>query len=229
MRPIRSYVLRQGRTTPAQKRALEELYPRHGLPFEIGSFRPARAFGRTAPLVLEIGSGMGETTAAIAQSHPEVDFIAVEVHGPGVGSLLNRIESLGLKNLKVIRHDALEVLERMLPDESLAAIHLFFPDPWPKKRHHKRRLVQAEFAELAARRLAPGGILHVATDWTDYADHIAQVLGAEPLFDLARSGFVARPATKFAARGEQLGHPIRDLYYRRKAITVPAGSPREAR
>ncbi len=229
MRPIRSYVLRQGRTTPAQKRALDELYPRHGLPFESGSFRPAGVFGRTAPLVLEVGSGMGETTAAIAQSHPEVDFIAVEVHGPGVGSLLNRIESLGLKNLKVIRHDALEVLETMLADESLAAIHLFFPDPWPKKRHHKRRLIQAEFAELAARRLAPGGILHIATDWTEYADHIARVLAAEPLFEPARSGFVPRPATKFAARGQRLGHPIRDLYYRRKAITVPAGSLREAR
>lgn len=229
MRPIRSYVLRQGRTTPAQKRALEALLSKHGISFQEEWLRPPAVFGRTAPLVLEIGSGMGETTAAIAQAHPEVDFIAVEVHGPGVGSLLNRIESLGLQNLKVIRHDALEVLEKMMPDGSLAAIHLFFPDPWPKKRHHKRRLVQPEFASLAARRLAPGGILHASTDWPDYADHIARVLAAELRLEPARSGLLPRPATKFEARGQRLGHPIQDLYYRRKAISAPAGSSQEAR
>ena len=228
-RPIRSYVLRQGRTTPAQQRALEELLPKYGIPFQTGFLQAEAIFGRRAPVVLEIGSGMGETTAAIAQAHPEVDFIAVEVHGPGVGSLLNRIESLGLQNLKVIRHDALDVLAKMMPDESLAAIHLFFPDPWPKKRHHKRRLVQPEFASLAARRLAPGGILHAATDWPDYADHIARVLAAEPWLEPAGAGLMARPATKFEARGQRLGHPIHDLYYQRKAITGPAGSPREAR
>jgi len=167
--------------------------------------------------VLEIGSGMGETTAAIAQAHPEADFIAVEVHGPGVGSLLNRIESLQLRNLRVIRHDAVEVLEKMIADASLAAIHLFFPDPWPKKRHHKRRLVQPEFAALAARKLAPGGTLHAATDWPDYAEHMNAVFSDEPLVEKATAGFTSRPATKFEARGKRLGNPISDLYWRRRA------------
>jgi tRNA (guanine-N7-)-methyltransferase len=213
-RPIRSFVLRQGRTTPAQKRALEELLPIHGLPF---SGQPLeKPFGRSAPLVVEIGSGMGETTAAIAQAMPQADFIAVEVHGPGVGSLLNRIASMRLTNLKVMRHDALEVLERMITDEGLAAIHLFFPDPWPKKRHHKRRLVQPTFAALAARKLAPGGRLHAATDWPEYAEHMHAVFSAEPLLEPVQDGFVRRPVTKFERRGERLGHPIRDLYFRRR-------------
>jgi tRNA (guanine-N7-)-methyltransferase len=215
VRPIRSYVLRQGRTTPAQQRALTELFPKYGLPFKDSPL--ATSFGRNAPLVLEIGSGMGETTAAIARARPDADFIAVEVHGPGVGSLLNKIESEGLSNLKVIRYDAVEVLEKMIPDGALAAIHLFFPDPWPKKRHHKRRLVQPEFAALAARKLAPGGILHAATDWPDYAAHMQQVFSGESLLMEANSGFVQRPATKFETRGRRLGHPIRDLYWKRKS------------
>jgi tRNA (guanine-N7-)-methyltransferase len=215
-RPIRSYVLRQGRTTPAQKRALEELYQKHGISFGPAPVSPSALFGRKAPLVLEIGSGMGETTTAIAQAHPEADFIAVEVHGPGVGSLLNRIETTGLSNLKVVRHDALEVLEHMIADASLAAIHLFFPDPWPKKRHHKRRLVQGEFAALAARKLAPGGTLHAATDWPDYARHMDEVFSREPLLEAAAAGFASRPETKFETRGKRLGHPIRDLYWRRR-------------
>ena len=179
-------------------------------------------FARAAPLVLEIGSGMGETTAAIAQAHPEVDFIAAEVHGPGVGSLLNRIESLQLRNLRIIRHDAVDVLEKMIADASLASIHLFFPDPWPKKRHHKRRLVQPEFAALAARKLAPGGTLHAATDWPDYAEHMEEVLSHEPLLDKAKAGLVSRPPTKFEARGKRLGHPIRDLYWSRREERLPA-------
>jgi tRNA (guanine-N7-)-methyltransferase len=215
-RPIRSYVLRQGRTTPAQKRALELLAPKYLVPLKAGLISSEDMFGRAAPLVLEIGSGMGETTAAIAQAHPETDFIAVEVHGPGVGSLLNRIESLQLRNLKVIRHDAVEVLDRMIADASLAAIHLFFPDPWPKKRHHKRRLVQPEFAALAARKLVPGGALHAATDWPDYAEHMEAVFSREPLLARAGSGFVERLETKFEARGKRLGHEIRDLYWRRR-------------
>jgi tRNA (guanine-N7-)-methyltransferase len=213
-RPIRSYVLRQGRTTPAQARALEELYPRYGLPFTAEALKSP--FGRNAPLVLEIGSGMGETTAAIAKTRPDADFIAVEVHGPGVGSLLNRISKEGLTNLRVIRHDAREVLERMIADASLAALHLFFPDPWPKKRHHKRRLVQPEFAALAARKLAPGATLHAATDWPDYAEHMELVLSAENSFEKADRGFAERPETKFETRGRRLGHPIRDLYFRRR-------------
>jgi len=215
-RPIRSYVLRQGRTTAAQQRALEELFPKYGLPFQPERIDSGKIFGRIAPLVLEIGSGMGETTAAIAKAKPEADFIAVEVHGPGVGSLLNRIAADGLANVRVIRHDAVEVLTRMIPDGALAAIHLFFPDPWPKKRHHKRRLVQPEFAALAARKLVPGGILHAATDWPDYAEHMNSVFVNETLLEPAPSGFVERFATKFETRGRRLGHPIRDLFFRRK-------------
>ena len=202
--------------TPAQKRALEELFPKYGLPFTDQLLSPMEVFGRKAPLVLEIGSGMGETTAAIAEARPDADFIAVEVHGPGIGSLLNRIASKDLSNVRVLRHDAVEVLERMIPDGSLAAIHLFFPDPWPKKRHHKRRLVQPPFAPLAARKLAPGGVLHAATDWPEYADQIERVFSENEDFEKAESGFAVRPATKFETRGKRLGHPIRDLYFRRR-------------
>ena len=209
-RPIRSYVLRQGRTTPAQKRALEELYPKYGIAFS------AEKIAAPRPLVLEIGSGMGDTTVEIAAAHPDVDFIAVEVHGPGVGSLLKAIEKQQLENLRVIRHDAIEVLENMIADGSLAAIHLFFPDPWPKKRHHKRRMVQPGFAALAARKLKVGGILHAATDWPDYADQIAAVLAASEFFEEAESGLVRRPVTKFESRGRRLGHPVRDLLFRRR-------------
>jgi tRNA (guanine-N7-)-methyltransferase len=211
-RPIRSFVLRQGRITPAQARALETLLPHYAIPFPESPLRSARK----APLVLEIGSGMGETTIAIAKAHPEIDFVAVEVHGPGVGSLLNRIAAEELENLRVIRHDAVEVLERMVEDGSLAAIHLFFPDPWPKKRHHKRRLVQPDFAALAARKLQAGGILHVATDWPEYAEHIEAVLAGEARLEKAATGLTARPETKFECRGKRLGHPIRDLFFRRK-------------
>ena len=210
MRPIRSYVLRQGRTTPAQKRALEELYPRYGIPFSSDKITSARK------LVLEIGSGMGETTIAIARAQPEVDFVAVEVHGPGVGSLLNAIEREKLGNLRVIRHDALDVLEHMIADGALAAIHLFFPDPWPKKRHHKRRLVQPGFAALAAQKLEPGGVLHAATDWPQYADYIDEVFSREPLLERAERPFSERPTTKFESRGRRLGHPVRDLVFRRR-------------
>ncbi len=208
-RGIRSYVLRQGRTTPAQQRAIDELFTTYGI-----AYRPALLEPRARPLVLEIGSGMGETTAAIAAAQPETDFIAVEVHGPGVGSLLKRIDEQGLKNLRVIRHDAVEVLEHMIADASLAGLHLFFPDPWPKKRHHKRRLVQPPFAALAARKLAPGGYLHAATDWPDYATQMAEVLDAEPMLERATAR--ERPATKFEQRGVKLGHEVRDLVYRRR-------------
>ena len=214
-RPIRSFVLRQGRTTPAQKRALDQLYPKYGIPFSDQKISSARK------LVLEIGSGMGETTLEIAKAHPEADFVAVEVHGPGIGSLLNAIEREQLTNLRVIRHDALDVLEHMVGDGTLAAIHLFFPDPWPKQRHHKRRMVQPGFAALAARKLAPGGILHAATDWPDYADHMQEVFSKEPLLEPAAAGFAARPVTKFESRGQRLGHPIRELLFRRTG-TAPA-------
>ena len=220
---IRSYVLRQGRTTPAQKRALDELLPKHGIAFSERLLSQEEAFGRKAPLVLEIGSGMGETTAAIAAAHPELDFIAVEVHGPGVGSLLKRIDAEGLRNLRVIRHDAAQVLEHMIGDATLAALHLFFPDPWPKKRHHKRRLVQPGFAALAARKLAPGGVLHAATDWPDYAEQMQAVFSQEDALEEAGRGFVERPTTKFESRGTRLGHAIRDLYFRRRGTAPAAG------
>ena len=213
--PIRSYVLRQSRTTPAQRRALEELFPKFGIPFSASPIDPRSIFGRSAPLVVEIGSGMGETTLEVAQAQPQTDFIAIEVHGPGVGSLLKRIEATKLANLRVIRHDAVEVLEHMIPDGSLAGLHLFFPDPWPKKRHHKRRLVQADFAALAARKLARGGYFHAATDWPDYAEQIERVLTAEPLLEPAAAASRSRPATKFERRGLGLGHRVRDLLFRR--------------
>jgi len=214
-REIRSYVLRQGRTTPSQQRALDELMPRYGVPYAENALDLANLFGRAAPVVLEIGSGMGETTARIAAANPGTDYLAVEVHGPGVGSLLKKIAELGLRNLRIARHDAVAVLERMVPDASLAGIHLFFPDPWPKKRHHKRRIVQPAFAALAARKLAPGGYFHAATDWPEYADHMDAVLSAEPM--LAKAGQAKqRPVTKFERRGLGLGHPVRDLLFVRK-------------
>ena len=215
IRKIRSYVLRQGRTTPAQKLALEKLFPLYGISFSTEPLNPRTIFGRSAPLVLEIGSGMGETTAEIAAANPATDFIAIEVHSPGVGSLLRKIRSLELKNLRIVQHDAVEVLERMIPDGSLAGIHLFFPDPWPKKRHHKRRLVQPPFAALAARKLAPAGYLHAATDWPDYAAQIAEIFAANEFFEIARES-KSRPVTKFERRGRGLGHPVRDLLFLRR-------------
>src|SRR5262249_46839906 len=152
-------------------------------------------------LVLEIGSGMGETTAEIAKRNPETEFVAVEVHGPGVGALLNRIHSENIRNLRVVRHDAVEVLERMVEDGTLAGIHIFSPAPWPKRRHHKRRLVQPPFVALAARKLAAGGLLHLATDWPEYAAHMEAVLAANAEFSSVKKGLVDRPATKFEQRG----------------------------
>ena len=169
---------------------------------------------------MEIGFGMGETTAAIANAHRNVDFIAVDVHLPGVGALLNRIESIGLTNVRVIRHDAVEVVHAMIAPRTLSAIHVFFPDPWPKKRHHKRRLLNAPFVNALAQRLAPGGYLHVATDWRPYADEIAATLSAEPLLTNTADGFAERPAwrpqTKFEARGRRLGHEAFDLLFVRR-------------
>ena len=213
-RTVRSYVLRQGRVTAAQERALAQLMPVYGIEFKEALLQPATVFGREAPLVLEIGSGMGETTAQIARERPDTDFIAVEVHGPGVGSLLKLIEKEQLKNVRVIRHDALEVLENMIPDGLLAGIHLFFPDPWPKKRHHKRRLVHPAFAALAMRKLAAGGYLNAATDWEDYAPQIVEVLMAQPGLH-RENGAHARPSTKFELRGLKLGHKVRDFLFRR--------------
>jgi tRNA (guanine-N7-)-methyltransferase len=219
-RSIRSYVLRQGRTTAAQARANRELAPRYCIPFVREPLDLDRAFGRAAPKVLEIGFGMGETTAAIAAAHPETDYLGVEVHSPGVGSLLNRIEALGLTNVRIIQHDAVEVLESMIAPETLDGVHLFFPDPWPKKRHHKRRLVQAPFVTLLAARLRAGGYVHAATDWEDYAHQILAVLAAEPALENAVAGFAERPAsrpqTKFERRGVGLGHRVWDAVFRKR-------------
>ena len=214
-RPIRSFVLRQGRITPGQQRAIEDLYPRFGLEFSGAPLDARAVFGREAPLIVEIGSGMGETTVAIAAAHPENDYLAIEVHLPGVGALLKRVGELGLSNLRVIRHDAIEVLEKMIPDGSLSGVHLFFPDPWPKKRHHKRRIVQASFAALVARKLRVGGVLHAATDWVEYAEWMKDVFGAEPALEALPAGRGDRPVSKFEARGVRLGHEVADLRYRR--------------
>lgn len=219
-RPIRSFVLRQGRMSPAQRRAFDALMPRYGIPFAAAPCDFDRVFGRRAPRVLEIGFGMGETTAAIAQARPAEDFLGIEVHAPGVGSLLKRLDEFGLTNVRVIRHDATEVVTEMIPHASLAAIHIFFPDPWPKKRHHKRRLVQNAFARELALRLAPGGYLHLATDWDDYAQEMLATLAAEPLLANVGEGFAPRPdyrpLTKFEARGVRLGHGVWDLIFRRR-------------
>jgi len=219
-RPIRSYVLRQGRFSPAQQRAVETLMPRYGIGYRDAPLDFREVFGRAAPVVAEVGFGMGETTARIAHENPGTDYLAIEVHGPGVGSLLKRLDAEGLSNVRVIQHDAVEVLRHMVPEDSLAAMHVFFPDPWPKKRHHKRRLLQPQFAALAASRLVPGGVLHVATDWQEYAEHVLAVLGDTRSLENTARQFAARPAwrpeTKFERRGAALGHGVWDIIFRRK-------------
>ena len=219
-RPVRSFVLRQGRMSPAQQRALETLLPRYGVPFRTTPPDFDALFGRHAPRVLEIGFGMGETTAAIAKARPDTDFIGVEVHGPGVGSLLKRIAELELTNVRLIRHDAVEVVQMMIAPGSLAGIHVFFPDPWPKKRHHKRRLLRPAFVAELVCRLAPGGYLHVATDWEAYAHEVLAALAAEPQLANTADSFAPRPGyrplTKFETRGLRLGHGVRDAIFRRR-------------
>ncbi len=220
LRPVRSFVLRQGRMSPAQQRALDTLLPRFGVPYQAAPLDFDRTFGRHAPRILEIGFGMGETTAAIAQARPGDDFLGIEVHGPGVGSLLNRVEQLGLSNVRVIRHDAVEVVTMMVPHASLAGIHVFFPDPWPKKRHHKRRLLTGPFVHQLAQRLVAGSYLHAATDWEEYALEILAAFAAEPLLANTADGFASRPAyrplTKFEARGMRLGHRAYDVIFHRR-------------
>ena len=216
---IRSYVLRAGRTTAGQSRALQELGPRYLLDFRPQPLDAAAVFGRQAPLILEIGFGMGEATAHIAQVRPGDNFLCCEVHEPGVGALLKRIGEQNIDNIRIVRHDAVQVLEQMLPPASLDGVHIFFPDPWHKTRHHKRRLIQPPLVALLASRLKPGGYLHCATDWQPYAEQMLQVLSAEPLLANTAPDYAPRPdyrpLTKFENRGLRLGHGVWDLVFRR--------------
>ena len=219
-RPIRSFVLRQGRITQAQQRAYDALLPAFGIPYSPALLDPVAAFGRRAPLIVEIGFGMGEGTAQIAAAHPGNDYLGLEVHNPGVGSLLDKIGRAALSNVRIVQHDAVEVVRHMIAPDSLAGVHVFFPDPWHKKRHHKRRLLQAPFVSLLATRIAPGGYLHVATDWEEYAVQILAVLEAEPLLDNTAERYSPRPdyrpLTRFEQRGVRLGHAVFDLVFRRR-------------
>ena len=219
-RPIRSFVLRTGRLGTGQLKALDELGPRFVLPYQSAPLDLAATFGREAPKVLEIGFGMGQATAEIARNHPEIDYLGVEVHTPGVGALLKLIGEQDLANLRLIQHDAVEVLRHMIPEAGLDGIHIFFPDPWHKKRHHKRRLIQPAFAELLASRLKTGGYLHLATDWRDYAEQMLAVLTANPHLRNSSDGYAPRPEyrplTKFEQRGLRLGHGVWDLVLLRR-------------
>lgn len=217
---IRSFVLRQGRVSPAQQRSLDTLMPRFGIPYAAHSLNLDNAFGRVAPKILEIGFGMGEPTAKIALSHPQNDYLALEVHPPGVGSLLKQIDAQGIQNIRIIQHDAVEVLRDMVNDATLDGVHIFFPDPWHKARHNKRRLIQAPFIAKLVQKIKPGGYIHVATDWQDYAEQILAVLSAEPLLQNTAADYAEKPAyrplTKFENRGLKLGHGVWDLVFHRK-------------
>ena len=215
-RTIRSFVRRAGRLTASQQRALEELWPAYGVAFDSQPIRFDALFGRTAPVVLEIGFGNGETLVQQAAENPDLDFLGIEVHEPGVGHCLLRAKDAGVTNLRLIRHDAIEVLDTMIPAASLSRVNLYFPDPWPKKRHHKRRIVKAAFLETVADRLSAGGSLNVATDWAGYAEHIDAAVSASGCFECAErrvhSGDqpLDRPGTKFERRGLRRGHRIWD-------------------
>jgi tRNA (guanine-N7-)-methyltransferase len=217
---IRSFVTRAGRLSTAQARAFDEQGPKFLVPYTKAPLDFAQAFGRSAPVVLEIGFGMGDTTAHIARAMPETNFLGVEVHTPGVGSLLKQIGEQGIENLRLIQHDAFEVLNHMIPDQSLAGFHIFFPDPWHKARHNKRRLIQPPFVKLLCDKLAPGGYIHCATDWEDYAIQMLEVLGNEPLLQNTAEGYAEkpgyRPLTKFENRGLKLGHGVWDLVFTKK-------------
>jgi len=219
-RHIRSFVLRQGRTSPAQLRAIATLMPRFGIPYAARQFDLDQAFGRTAPKILEIGFGMGDSTATIALAHPEIDYLALEVHTPGVGNLLKLIETEQLNNIRIMQHDAVEVLRDMIADNTLDGVHIFFPDPWHKARHNKRRLIQAPFIAQLVQKIKPGGYIHVATDWQDYAEQVLRVLSGEPLLENTAADYAPRPdyrpLTKFEQRGLRLGHGVWDLVFRRK-------------
>ena len=223
-RHIRSYVLRQGRVSVAQQRAIDTLLPRFGVPYVARPLDLDREFRRSAPKILEIGFGMGDSTATIAKAHPENDYLALEVHTPGVGNLLKLIDAEHLSNIRIMQHDAVEVLRDMIGDGVLDGVHIFFPDPWHKARHNKRRLIQAPFIAQLVRKLKPGGYIHVATDWQDYAEQVLAVLSAEPLLKNTAPDYAPRPdyrpLTKFEQRGIKLGHGVWDLIFTRAYGTV---------
>lgn len=212
-------MLRQGRISNAQQRCLDTLLPIYGIPYFPQPLDLENVFGRSATQILEIGFGMGETTAAIAQSHPQNDYLALEVHTPGVGSLLKQIEESGLKNIRIIQHDAVEVLRDMLADDVLDGVHIFFPDPWHKARHNKRRLIQPPFVAQLVKKIKPGGYIHVATDWQDYAEQVLTVLSGEKSLGNTAADYAPRPAyrplTKFEQRGLRLGHGVWDLVFKK--------------
>ena len=222
MRKVRSFVLREGRLTHGQKNALDTLWPRYGLERQQGPLDQQQRFGRQAPLVFEIGYGMGHSLAAMAEAEPDKDFIGVEVHRPGVGALLLEVEQRQLPNVRTYCDDAVDVLTLCIADNSLHRLQLYFPDPWHKKKHHKRRIVQPAWVELVAQKLAPGGVLHMATDWQHYAEHMAEVMAkAEGFENLAgQATYSSRPAwrpeTKFERRGARLGHGVWDLLFRKQ-------------
>jgi tRNA (guanine-N7-)-methyltransferase len=222
-RHVRSFVLRAGRLTEGQKRALEELWPVHGLPEREGPLDLGGLFGNRHPVIMEIGFGNGDATWQMAAAHPEENYLAVEVHKPGVGHLLLKLEEHAISNVRIACEDAVELLRERISAESLAGVRIYFPDPWPKKRHHKRRIIQAGFVGLLAEKMQPGGILHLATDWAPYAEHMLEVMRNNQDFEnLSPTGrFVPRPAwrpeTKYEKRGERLGHGVYDLVFRRTA------------
>ena len=217
---IRSFVLRQGRVSSAQQRYHEEMMAQIGVPYVAAPHDLASVFGRSAPKILEIGFGMGETSAAIAAANPANDYLGIEVHTPGVGSLCKLVAEGNITNQRIVQHDAVEVLRDMIQPGALSGVHIFFPDPWPKARHHKRRLIQPPLVALLASRLAPGGYIHCATDWEEYAQQMLEVLSAEASLENTADGFAPRPdyrpLTKFEQRGLRLGHGVWDVIFRRK-------------
>jgi tRNA (guanine-N7-)-methyltransferase len=215
-RKIRSFVRREGRMSKRQTTAYDSLFPKYGLEFNRQLLDLSRIFDRTAPTILEIGFGMGNSLAIMAMDNPEINYIGIEVHRPGVGSLLATIEEQNIKNIRIFCHDAVEILEQSIPDHGLDGIHIFFPDPWPKKRHHKRRLIQPAFVNLLSQKLNPQGTLHIATDWKNYAEWIEEIMTANADFArLPDNTPHQRPTTKFEKRGIMLGHGVWDLIYKK--------------
>ena len=217
---IRSFVLRQGRVSNAQQRYYEDMMPKIGVPYAAAPLDLDALFGRAAPKIFEIGCGMGETSFAIAAAHPENDYLGLEVHTPGVGSLCKLVAESGITNQRICQHDAVEVLRDMIGAETLSGVHIFFPDPWPKARHHKRRLIQPPLVATLVSKLKPGGYIHCATDWENYAEQMLEVLSAEPALQNTADGYAPRPdyrpLTKFEQRGIRLGHGVWDLVFRKR-------------